>query len=98
MGVLITLFLRVTDLVEAQGRVARRAAVEIAFAFAAMLAATGLAVLTCIAIAVATAWALSAVMPVAAAVAFVACLLGLFALVAGVVAMRLASPRSTRRL
>ena len=97
MGVLITLFLRVTDLVEAQGRLARHAAVEIAFAFAAMLAATGLAILTCISIAVATAWALSAVMPVAAAIAFVACLLGLFSLAAGVIAMRLAAPRSTRR-
>lgn len=96
MRFLITLFLRVNDLVEAQGRAARRATLEIVIAFAVMLAAASLGVLTCIAAAGSLLFALSAVMPLPAALAFVACLLGLLTVIAAIVSVRFASPREFR--
>jgi hypothetical protein len=97
MSALIRLILRTTDLVEAQSRSVRRAIGEIALSFALMLAAAGLGLIMCLTAAAAIALALAQTMPLPAALAFVAGLLGLCAMVTGIVAVRLSTPRWPRR-
>lgn len=96
MRFLITLFLRVNDLVEAQGRVARRAAFDIVIAFAVMLTAAALGILTCSAAAGAVLVALQTVMPLAAALALVACMLAMLTVGAAIVSLRFATPRGAQ--
>lgn len=96
MGVLITLLLRVSDLIQAQGRVARRALFEFAVALALIVTAGALAALTCAVAASALFVSLWSVMPPAAALVIVASMLGFLTLVTALIARRCATPRSRR--
>ncbi len=88
MGMIVNLILRVTDLLEAEGRVARVAAQEIAIGCAFLAAACALGVLASTAAAAALVVALWTVMPPAGALAIVAVMLGLATWAVASLAMR----------
>lgn len=96
MSALVSLLLRFTDLVEAEGRVARRAVAEMAAAFAVMLIAASLAVLTIIAAGGALFFALESVLSPGAALGIVAISFALLTVIATLVAARLSAPRLLR--
>lgn len=97
MGTLITLVLRVIDLVALQGRAAKRTLSEFAVALALLATAAALAAMTCAAAAGALLAALWTVMPPAAALAIVAAILGLLTWIAAMIAIRYATPRELRQ-
>jgi len=89
---MVNMLLRVTDLVEAEGRVARAAVTELLVAAVVLALAGALAVLTAVALAGALALALSMVMPTSLALFIVAGVFGLLAWLTALVGRKLASP------
>lgn len=79
MGAIVNLLLRVTDLLEAEGRVARKAIGDIAIGVAVLTASCMLAALACLALAGAMVIGLASVMPLGWALAIVGALLALAA-------------------
>ncbi len=79
MGAIVNLLLRVTDLLEAEGRVARKAVGDIAIGVAVLTAACVLAALACLAFAAAMVIGLATVMPIGWALAIVGAVLALAA-------------------
>lgn len=96
MGGMLSLVLRVASLVEAEGRVARRAANELIVALAVMLVAAGLAVLTVAAACIALFFALERVLSPAGALGIVAAILALLTVIAALVAGRLGGSLQSR--
>lgn len=95
MGLLVKLLLRATDLVEAEGRVARRAVGDLAVSLLLFATTAAVALLAMSVLAAAMLAALVEVMPWSAALACVGAALALVAVVVASIARRYA-PRTHR--
>ncbi|MFO0874930.1 MAG: hypothetical protein U0575_13300 [Phycisphaerales bacterium] len=93
MGAIVNLLLRVTDLVEAEGRVARKAVGDVALGVAILVTACVLAGLACIAGAGALFFVLANVLPPAGALGIVGLVFALAGWAVAATGLRMVRPR-----